>query len=112
MSKTGVAIQLSGGVGGPDGIKMDAENGLLVCHLGVGVWRFDANMLPTHLIHSEDHRHHHLSNVAYGGPDIGLLCAAGKVRRVIYPFCSLDTIALEPHFRVARQSGAVSTLEL
>jgi gluconolactonase len=69
LSKTGVAIQLSGGVGGPDGIEMDAENGLLVCHLGVGVWRFDANMLPTHLIHSEDHRHHHLSNVAYGGPD-------------------------------------------
>ncbi|MGZ8211608.1 MAG: SMP-30/gluconolactonase/LRE family protein [Burkholderiales bacterium] len=68
MSKTGVAIQLSGGVGGPDGIEMDAENGLLVCHLGVGVWRFDANMLPTHLIHSEDHRHHHLSNVA-GVPD-------------------------------------------
>ncbi len=53
-----------------------------------------------------------LTIVAYGGPDIGLLCAAGKVRRVVYPFCSLDTIALEPHFRVARQSGAVSTLEL
>jgi glutaconate CoA-transferase subunit A len=53
-----------------------------------------------------------LTIVAYGGPDIGLLCAAGKVKHVVYPFCSLDTIALEPHFRVARQSGAVSTLEL
>lgn len=53
-----------------------------------------------------------LTIVAYGGPDIGLLCAVGKVKRVVYPFCSLDTIALEPHFRVARQSGAVSTLEL
>jgi glutaconate CoA-transferase subunit A len=53
-----------------------------------------------------------LTIVAYGGPDIGLLCAAGKVSRVVYPFCSLDTIALEPHFRVARQSGVVSTLEL
>ncbi len=53
-----------------------------------------------------------LTIVAYGGPDIGLLCAAGKVSRVVYPFCSLDTIALEPHFRVARQAGAVSTLEL
>ena len=53
-----------------------------------------------------------LTIVAYGGPDIGLLCALGKVKRVVYPFCSLDTIALEPHFRVARQSGAVSTLEL
>jgi acyl CoA:acetate/3-ketoacid CoA transferase alpha subunit len=53
-----------------------------------------------------------LTIVAYGGPDIGLLCAAGKVSRVVYPFCSLDTIALEPHFRVARQTGSVSTLEL
>jgi gluconolactonase len=69
ISKTGVAIQLSGGVGGPDGIEMDAENGLVVCQLGVGVWRFDANMLPTHLIHSDSPHHHHLSNVAYHGPD-------------------------------------------
>ena len=48
-SKTGVAIQLSGGHAGPDGIEMDAEDGLMVCHLGVGIWRFDANCLPTHL---------------------------------------------------------------
>jgi gluconolactonase len=69
VSKTGVAIQLSGGAAGPDGIEMDAQNGLLVCHLGVGVWRFDANMLPTHLIHSEDPHHHHLANIACGGPE-------------------------------------------
>ena len=35
-SKTGVAIQLSGGHAGPDGIEMDAEDGLVVCHLGHG----------------------------------------------------------------------------
>ncbi len=69
VSKTGVAIQLSGGVAGPDGIEMDAENGLLVCQLGVGVWRFDSNMLPTHLIHSIDPQHHHLANIACGGAD-------------------------------------------
>ena len=69
VSKTGVAIQLSGGAAGPDGIEMDAENGLLVCHLGVGVWRFDANMLPTHLVHSDGAHHHHLDNCAFGGPD-------------------------------------------
>ena len=68
-SKTGVSIQLSGGVGGPDGVEMDSENGIVVCQLGVGIWRFDANMLPTHLVHSENPKHHHLSNVAYGGPD-------------------------------------------
>jgi len=50
--------------------------------------------------------------VSYGGPDVGLLCRAGKVREVVYAFVSLDSIALEPHFRNARQSGAVSTTEL
>lgn len=69
VSKTGVAVQLSGGVGGPDGIDMDAENGLVVCQLGVGIWRFDSNMLPTHLVHSENPNHHHLANIAFGGPD-------------------------------------------
>ncbi len=53
-----------------------------------------------------------LTLVAYGGPEIGLLCRAGKVRRVVYSFCSLDSIALEPHFRNARQSGEVLTTDL
>jgi gluconolactonase len=66
-SKTGVAIQLSGGHAGPDGIEMDAEDGLLVCHLGIGVWRFDANGLPTHLVHADGHRL--LTNIAFGGAD-------------------------------------------
>lgn len=48
-----------------------------------------------------------LTIVSWGGPDVGLLCAAGKVRRLVYAFCSLDSIPLEPHFRRARQSGAV-----
>jgi len=50
--------------------------------------------------------------VSYGGPDVGILCRAGKVREVVYAFVSLDSIALEPHFRNARQSGAVATTEL
>jgi gluconolactonase len=70
ISKTGVAIQLSGGAAGPDGIEMDGDNGLLVCHLGVGIWRFDANMLPTHLIYSENPHHHHLANLCFGGQDL------------------------------------------
>jgi len=48
-----------------------------------------------------------LTLVTYGGPDVGLLCAAGKVRRVVHAFVSLDTIPLEPHFRAARQAGRV-----
>ncbi|XVQ81963.1 CoA transferase subunit A [Microbispora siamensis] len=52
-----------------------------------------------------------LTIVSYGGPDVGLLCAAGKVRRVVAPFVTLDSIALEPHFRAARQRGAVEFTE-
>ena len=53
-----------------------------------------------------------LTVVSYGGPDVGLLCAAGKVRKAVYGFVSLDSIPLEPHFRLARQSGAVEAMEL
>ncbi len=66
-SKTGVAIQLSGGHAGPDGLEIDSEDGMIVCHLGVGVWRFDANCLPTHLIHTNEHSL--MTNVAFGGPE-------------------------------------------
>ncbi len=53
-----------------------------------------------------------LTLVSYGGPEVGLLCRAGKVARVVYAFVSLDSIPLEPHFRNARQSGAVAATEL
>jgi glutaconate CoA-transferase subunit A len=43
-----------------------------------------------------------LTIVSYGGPDVGMLCASGQARKVVYGFVSLDTIPLEPHFRVAR----------
>ena len=53
-----------------------------------------------------------LTVVSYGGPDVGLLCAAGKVRKVVFAFVSLDSIAFEPHFRNARQAGSIDSLEL
>ncbi len=52
-----------------------------------------------------------LTVVAYGGPDVGLLCSAGKVRRLIYGFVSLDSIPLDPHFRAAREHGAIDSVE-
>lgn len=48
-----------------------------------------------------------LTIVTYGGPDAGILCALGKVRKLVYGFVSLDSIPLEPHFRVARQKGTL-----
>lgn len=53
-----------------------------------------------------------LTIVSYAGPDVGILCAAGKVRRVVYGFASLDTVPLEPWFRHARQTGQIAATEL
>ena len=53
-----------------------------------------------------------LTVVTYGGPDAGLLCKLGKVRRLVYGFVSLDSIPLEPHFRKARQAGSFEAREL
>jgi len=53
-----------------------------------------------------------LTIVSYGGPEMGLLCTAGKVKKAIYGFVSLDSIPLEPHFRKARQAGGFQAAEL
>jgi glutaconate CoA-transferase, subunit A len=53
-----------------------------------------------------------LTVVSYGGPDVGLLIAGGHVRRVVTGFVSLDTIPLEPHFRLGRQRGSIELTEL
>jgi glutaconate CoA-transferase, subunit A len=52
-----------------------------------------------------------LTVVSYGGPDVGLLCAAGKVKQLVYGFVSLDSIPLEPHFQAARKAGAIEARE-
>ncbi len=52
-----------------------------------------------------------LTIVAYGGPEVGLLCAAGKIKKLIYGFVSMDSIPLEPHFRHARQEGTIEVEE-
>lgn len=53
-----------------------------------------------------------LTVVAYGGPDVGLLAAAGKIRKLVTAFVTLDSIPLEPHFREARQRGAFELTEV
>ncbi|KZL15746.1 MULTISPECIES: CoA-transferase [unclassified Pseudovibrio] len=53
-----------------------------------------------------------LTLVSYGGPEVGMLCAAGKVKKVIYGFVSLDVIPLEPYFRKARETGQIEITEL
>ena len=49
--------------------------------------------------------------VSYGGPDVGLLCRAGKASSVVSGFVSLDSIPLEPHYQAARQNGTITPAE-
>ncbi|MER7107280.1 CoA transferase subunit A [Streptomyces sp. NPDC000229] len=53
-----------------------------------------------------------LTVISYGGPDVGLLAAAGRIRRLVAAFATLDSIPLEPHFRAARERGALELTEL
>lgn len=54
-----------------------------------------------------------LTVVTYGGPDLGLLCAAGKVRKAYYGFVSLDSPPFyDPWFAAARTSGSIEVREM
>ncbi|MCT2543413.1 MULTISPECIES: CoA transferase subunit A [Streptomyces] len=53
-----------------------------------------------------------LTVISYGGPDVGLLAAAGRIRKLVAAFVTLDSIPLEPHFRAARQRGAFELMEI
>lgn len=54
-----------------------------------------------------------LTVVTYGGPDLGLLCSAGKVKRVYYGFVSLDSPPFyDPWFAKARTTGAIESREM
>ncbi|HJQ04695.1 MAG TPA: CoA-transferase [Nocardioides sp.] len=48
-----------------------------------------------------------LTIVSWGGADVGLLARAGKIRKLVYAFVSLDSIPLEPNFQKARQEKAI-----
>jgi glutaconate CoA-transferase subunit A len=53
-----------------------------------------------------------LTVVSFGGPDVGLLCSAGKVRELVFGFVSLDSIAYDPWFVRVRQAGGIVVREL
>jgi acyl CoA:acetate/3-ketoacid CoA transferase alpha subunit len=54
-----------------------------------------------------------LTVVTYGGPDLGLLCSAGKVSKAYYGFVSLDSPPFyDPWFAKARTSGSIVAREM
>jgi glutaconate CoA-transferase, subunit A len=90
-----------------DGVIDELRSGMTI---GIGGW--GSRRKPMSLVRAiarSDIRD--LTVVSYGGPDVGLLCAAGKISRLIYGFVSLDSVALDPHFRAAREAGAIESME-
>ena len=99
---------MNGKVLSPDDVAGELRSGMTI---GIGGW--GSRRKPMALVRAilrsglTD-----LTIVSYGGPDVGLLMAAGRVRRVVCGFVTLDTIPLEPHFRLGRQAGTVELTEL
>jgi glutaconate CoA-transferase, subunit A len=99
---------LSGRVLTPDEVIGELRDGMTI---GIGGWgsRRKPMALVRAILRSPLRD---LTVVSYAGPDVGLLIASGQVRRVVTGFASLDSIALEPHFRNGRQRGTVELTEL
>jgi glutaconate CoA-transferase, subunit A len=92
----------------PDEIVAELRDGMTI---GIGGWgsRRKPMALVRAILRSPLRN---LAVVSYAGPDVGLLLASGQATRVVTGFASLDSIALEPHFRRARQAGTVELTEL
>jgi gluconolactonase len=68
VSKVGIFVQLSGSLGGPDGMAMDQDDNLVIAHAGLGtVWVFSRMGEPLYRVKSCAGLA--TTNVAYGGPD-------------------------------------------
>ena len=84
--KAGVFLQLSGGLGGPDGMAVDEQGGLAVVHAGFGtVWYVSATGEPIARITSCAGIR--TTNVAYGGGDLRTLYITEAEQGVILRTC-------------------------
>jgi len=89
-------------------MSIDEVVGELKDGMTVGIGGWGARRKPMALVRAilrSDLRD--LTVVSWGGADVGLLARAGRVRKLVYAFVSLDSIPLEPNFRRARESGSI-----
>ena len=87
VTAVGTFIQLSGG-GGPDGLALTEDGGLVIAHARMGVvWVFDALGRPCWQVNTA--ASDFVTNIAFGGPDRKTLyitdSAAGLVQRARLP---------------------------
>jgi gluconolactonase len=68
LRKVGVFVQLSGGTSGPDGLAIDQNDNLVVCHNGFGaLWMFSA-VVGEPRLRINSPRGIYTTNCAFGGP--------------------------------------------
>src|SRR5690348_1986648 len=91
----------------PDAVAAEIEDGMTI---GIGGW--GSRRKPMELVKAILRTPvRELKVVSFGGPDVGLLCAAGKVRELAFGFVSLDSIPYDPFFAKARQNGEIEVRE-
>jgi glutaconate CoA-transferase subunit A len=101
----------------PDEVVARLESGMTI---GIGGWGSRRKpMAIVKAILRSDLTDLHV--VTYGGPEVGILAAAGRMSRLTFPFVSPDVPnpltggsvpGLDPHFRAARQAGQLTCTEL
>ena len=88
---------------GIDDVVASLEDGMTI---GIGGWGPRRKpMALVRAIYRSDLKD--LTIVSWGGADVGLLARAGKIRKLVFAFVSLDTVPLEPSFQRARQAGTI-----
>jgi acyl CoA:acetate/3-ketoacid CoA transferase alpha subunit len=91
----------------PDEVVAELADGMTI---GIGGWgsRRKPMALVRAILRS---RLTDLTVVSYGGPDVGLLASAGRIRRLVFGFVTLDTIPFDPWFNRVREAGEIDVTE-
>lgn len=96
IGRVGIFIQLSGGMG-PDGMAMDSEGNLAICHVGMGsVWLFSRLGRPLYEVRSC--AGHGTTNAAYGGRDgKSLFITESETGTILMARMPVDGLTLYSH---------------
>ena len=94
---------------------LDEAVGRLESGMTIGIGGWGSRRKPMALVRAILRREDltDLTVVAFGGPDLGLLCSAGKVSKAYYGFVSLDSAPFyDPWFSRRRTEGAIIAREM
>lgn len=94
---------------------LDDAVSLLESGMTIGIGGWGSRRKPMALIRAILRREDltDLTVITYGGPDLGLLCSAGKVKKAYYGFVTLDSAPFyDPWFAKRRTEGSIISREM